>query len=410
MLTSRSEGYLLTPERVHDVFLPLEATLKILITGPICLPTLGLPQPDLPQTHSFPPLSHYINHLRSMGHAVEAVTKGFVSKTSRFEADSLKVLVVPARRRGVTKDLWKQERLGLAKVIAASDAGIVHAHWTYEYALAAQASGKPTIITAHDAPFGILPYMRPLYTWFARALMSLPVLHRSSELCVVSPFLEDYFRKVHRYRRPIHVVPEFLPPAAGKLFREKQLDPAVPVFASVNMGWGPRKNVDTLLRAFAIVRRSVHGARLLLFGTDYGTGQQAENFARAHGLLRGVEFRGLTPNSELLPQVAEEVDFLVHPAREESFCVSLADAMAMGIPVIGGSKSGAVPWLLGQGTCGLLTDISDEQEVASSMVRLVQEASVVCSLRENARLRIEKCFRLDRVAEQYLDLYQQKLK
>jgi glycosyltransferase involved in cell wall biosynthesis len=374
------------------------------------LRTLGIsPEQNLPETHSFPPLSHYINHLRAMGHVVEAVTTGYVAEGCVFEADNLSVRVVPRRRSGVGRDLLRQERLGLAEVIAASDAEIVHAHWTYEYAHAAQASGKPCIITAHDAPFGILRYMRPLHFWFAHALLSLPVLYRSGELCVISPYLEKYFRRMHFYRRPIHVVPEFLAPATRSLFREKNLDNEFPIFASVNISWGPRKNVDTLLRAFVMVRQSIPGARLILFGRPYGPGELAENYARAHGLAQGVEFRGPTPNTALVNQLANEVDFLVHPSREESFCVSLADAMAMGIPVIGGSNSGAVPWLLEEGACGMLTDINDEKEVASAMVRLVQDDSLARSLRENARLRIEKHFRLEQVAEKYFGLYEKKV-
>lgn len=340
---------------------------------------------------------------------MEALTTGFVSEERLFTADKLSVRVVPMRRSGAGRDFYRQERLALADAIAASDAEIVHANWTYEYALAAQAAGKPCIITAHDAPFGILRYMRPLHFWFAHALMSLPVLFRSSELCVISPYLEEYFRRVHFYRRSIHVIPEFLPSTASTLFREKSLDDSAPVFSSVNVGWGPRKNVDTLLRAFGLLRQSIPGARLLLFGPGYGPGESAENYARGHGLLRGVQFRGATPNPVLLTQLADETDFLVHPSREESFCVSLADAMAMGIPVVGGSDSGAVPWLLGQGTCGLLTDINDDNEVASAMVRLVQDAGLARTLRENARQRMETHFRLEQVAAQYLALYERKL-
>lgn len=340
---------------------------------------------------------------------MEVVTTGFVQAPFEFQGSNLKGIVVPRRKSGVGRDLYKQERLQLHKAMMASDADIIHAHWTYEYALAAQTCSKPLLITAHDAPFGILRYMRPVHFWFARALMSLPVLHRSRKLCVISPYLENYFRKVHFYRKPIHVVPEFLPPAAAALFREKEADCQTPVFASVNVGWGPRKNVDTLLRAFHIVRQTLPKAKLLLFGSEYGPCEEAHNYAQSNGCLDGVEFRGATANSDLLPILSKEVDFLVHPSREESFCVSIADAMAMGVPVIGGSKSGAVPWLLENGNCGILVDINKAEEIAKAMLRMVQYPVFARQFRWSAQKRIEEHFRLDQVAARYLELYSKLL-
>ncbi len=46
---------------------------------------------------------------------------------------------------------------------------------------------------------------------------------------------------------------------------------------------------------------------------------------------------------QCLTTLAESVDVLVHPSLEESQCMAVIEAMAMGLPVIAGKFSGAIP-------------------------------------------------------------------
>jgi glycosyltransferase involved in cell wall biosynthesis len=103
--------------------------------------------------------------------------------------------------------------------------------------------------------------------------------------------------------------------------------------------------------------------------------------------------------------MADESDILVHPSREESFCVAIADAMAMGLPVIAGEKSGAVPWLLDHGKCGVLVDVNNPKAIAAAMVELAGNSEKCDRLRSAARKRAEGTFRIDVVRDQYLELY-----
>lgn len=383
--------------------------MRIGVTGPACLNSFGERYllPDAPATHSFAPLTHYITELLGRGHIIHLFTTGDTRNEWVIQRGQLTVTVVPRRKSGTMGNFLSNERAALTAAMMNSQCDVIHANWTYEYALAAQAVHKPCLVTAHDAPFALLPYMRPFRYWFFHSLMTLPVLSRSNQLVVISPYLKSYYQRYHFYYKPIHVIPEYVPTRSFDYYRDKEC--LAPTFSAALNGWGKRKNAVTLIRAFSYVRRDIPDARLILFGNGHGKCEQADIWAKQHGLEDGVEFAGNTHNSLLLTRWRDEVDILVHPAREESFCVAIADAMAMGIPVIAGKNCGAVPWLLGEGECGMLTDAEDARAIAQAMIHLARHPAARDCFRYKARVRAESTFRLDAVADQYLKLYRQLL-
>ena len=55
--------------------------------------------------------------------------------------------VYPMRTRKMMRDLYKLERKGLREGIALAKPDVLHAHWTYEFALACLESDLPMVIT-----------------------------------------------------------------------------------------------------------------------------------------------------------------------------------------------------------------------------------------------------------------------
>lgn len=381
--------------------------MHIGIAGPVSLDILGrwLNRDDMPDTFSFPPLSHYACACLSAGHEVHIFTLGDVTATWTAAEGLLTVTVAPMRQRGRMRDFFSKERRALTLAMSASNCEIIHANWTYEFALAAQASGKPYVITARDAPFAILRYMRPLPYWIGHAIMSIPAIHRAPELVAAGPYLERYFRRFHLYRKPIYLISSFVSESSFAFYQDTPIPKSQVVFVSVNSGWGARKNVSSLLRAFQCVRASLPEAKLVLFGSGYGESELGAHWAMDNGLSNGVEFAGATPNRTLLGRLNAEASVLVHPSREESFGVAVADAMAMGIPVIAGERSGSIPWLLDFGKCGVLVDVNKPQAIANAMVELAGNPDECTRLRNAARQRAMNTFRLDAVRDQYIGLY-----
>jgi glycosyltransferase involved in cell wall biosynthesis len=287
---------------------------------------------------------------------------------------------------------------------------LIHAHWTYEFALAAIESGLPHLITAHDAPFQILRYDFTPYR-FIRTLMAISVLHRAQALTAVSPHVAEHLGRFFRYRRRISVVPNGL---WQDLFERHAERPRLAVtgqvtFATVLNGWGHLKNAETAIRAFAIVRAQMPSARMLMFGKGYGVGEVAQMWARQKGLDASIEFRGAQPYESMLEQLATEVDVLVHPSREESFCMVIAEAMALRVPVVAGSRSGAVPWILDQGTAGLLVDVRSQAQVAREMVALGRDPEYRRRVATVGWELASQRYTMGLVADQYVRCYQEIL-
>ena len=84
----------------------------------------------------------------------------------------------------------------------------------------------------------------------------------------------------------------------------------------------------------------------------------------AAGLGSGrAAFLGYVPYGEL-PALYAAADLFVHPAREERWGVSVAEALACGLPVVASTRVGAGYDLLAAGANGWLYPAGDAAELA----------------------------------------------
>ena len=180
------------------------------------------------------------------------------------------------------------------------------------------------------------------------------------------------------------------------------------VIISVNDGFGPRKNVQRLLEAHrALVRRGIE-CELHLVGHGYEPGGPCQRWAREKRVVEHVSFLGPLPHAEVLRRM-RHATLLAHPSREESFGMTLVEAMSQRVPVIGGARSGAVPWVLGGGKAGLLVDVDDPRAVAGAMAAVLAQPALSGRLATNGYAHAWQNFRQSRVTDLYLDVYRRLL-
>lgn len=365
---------------------------------------------DPAAAHSLPPglgstlMSGLTAELAGGAHQVALVTLSQgVDRPLRRRIGPVDVLVGPFRQRHYARDAHRRERRIVRDLLNDVDVDVVHAHWTYEFALGALASRHPVLVTVHDWAPAIARHRRGPY-WTVRLMMQAACLARARHLTGVSPYITGLLAR--RVRRSSTVVPNGLP---AEFFADDPRPAASEVrrILSVSSGFGRLKNVTALLSAFPAVRAELGRAELVLAGPGCEPGGQAEIWARARGLTDGVVFAGAVP-AEQLPALMDTADIFVAPTLEESFGMTVLEAMARGLPVVGGCDSGAVPWLLDSGRAGALADVQRPAEIARVVLALANDPLRRAELGGLALARARH-FTLSAVAEQYLAQYEHAL-
>lgn len=311
------------------------------------------------------------------------------------------------RRPGYIWDLLRFERQGLRRALASIGPDVVHAHWPYEFAWAAIDSGLPHVVTCHDSPFRIARLYRG---WRhgayrrIRAWMAWHALRRARCVTAVSPYMVQEVAPL--CRGAAHLVPN---PVDTTIGAARPMERAAGTRARVLMvcnGWSELKNPQAGLRAFDIVSRSLPDTELVLLGADYGEGGVAQRWCEQAGIAGRLRFVGPVSYGEVAQWMTGS-DLLLHPALEESFGMVAAEALAAGLPVVCGERSGALPWVVGG--AGRLVDVTSPAAIAQAMLDLLQHGEDRARLGDLGRQAVKARFAVAPVVQAYEALYVQAM-
>lgn len=200
----------------------------------------------------------------------------------------------------------------------------------------------PLVITIHDIIHITDPAYRGSFkAWaYARPVLSL-VVRKARHIITVSDYSKAQI--IERLGVPSSKVStiycgvngEFLPIDKEEAFNAAREglglhEPYLLYVGSLK----PYKNVPSLIRAFAILRRESNiPQRLVILGED---AQWKSSLVEELARLRMEERTTFVPhvNNELLPKIYAAADLLVMPSRMEGFGLPVLEAMACGTPVV----------------------------------------------------------------------------
>lgn len=148
-----------------------------------------------------------------------------------------------------------------------------------------------------------------------------------------------------------------------------------------------RKRTEVIVAALAKLRAEGADVTLTVFG-DGPRRRELEGQTKALGLEPFVQFRGF--QSKWF-ETARDYDAFLHLSDEEGFCIVVAEAMMVGLPVIA-SPVGGVPEYMSDGQDGLYARKSEPEAIAQLLRDLMSTEERRKMLGLNASNRIHKAF------------------
>ena len=170
--------------------------------------------------------------------------------------------------------------------------------------------------------------------------------------------------------------PRFHPAADEAAFRAVTTKYGLPSRYVLAVGTlEPRKNLATLLRAFACLQRTSKinpDLRLTLAGGRGWLDEPIFQTIRSLGLEKVVCVPGFIDDDDL-PAVYRGASLFVFPSLYEGFGLPLLEAMACGVPVIT-SNTSSMPEVVGG--AAILVDPHDVDEMAAAITRVLSDEAL----------------------------------
>jgi glycosyltransferase involved in cell wall biosynthesis len=166
---------------------------------------------------------------------------------------------------------------------------------------------------------------------------------------------------------------------------------------------GPEKNLPFLLRSFAGAAQAYNNIGLVLIG-DGPEGENLKDRASQMAVGDRIRFTGLVPYEEL-PNYLATADAFVTASVTEVHPLSVIEALAAGLPVLG-IQSPGVGDSIQDGETGFLAPEGDLAAFTAKMVRLVTEHELRSEMGEKAR-QAANLYAIERTTQMMVERYEQ---
>lgn len=314
--------------------------------------------------------------LLDAGHEVVVFTTDLsVKETIYLNGKKLKIYICKHRQCGHLRALtfFSSEVRKMSKCMRQEKLDILHAHWTYEFAMAALRTKHKVCITIRD----IAPYIFKLHHNFyrlIRLIINQYVFSKRNRVQFIanSKYVHDEVLRSDQLSTVIIPNPVTLSfaRATDHVIKTNSNNRII----SISNGWSEFKNINNLIEAFQIIRHKIPNAELWLVGNNFTPKHPMVNKLKQKDpeIFKGVKLCGHIEHDRLIDLFAG-CDILIHPSLHESFGNILLEAMSQQVPVLGGEKSGAVPWVLNYGKTGMLCDVTSAQDIADKAIDLLTD-------------------------------------
>jgi glycosyltransferase involved in cell wall biosynthesis len=215
-------------------------------------------------------------------------------------------------------------------------------------------------LRCHPAP----RYATVLATMLLRSALQRYMVHRAALLVCISGVFRDHMVADYRFPRERTVVApnpvrleRFEPAAAGV-----GDPPRVLVLGRIAV----RKGVEDVVAAARELERRGEPVRLRIVG---GPSLWSDYTPLLDDLPGNAEYAGKVPAEEINGELAAS-DVLLQPSHYEPFALTVAEALAAGVPVVGTTEVGAIERV--DRSVAAAVPVGDPEAIADALVEMVQ--------------------------------------
>jgi N-acetyl-alpha-D-glucosaminyl L-malate synthase BshA len=291
----------------------------------------------------------------------------------------------------------------MAEVSRSFKLDILHVHYAVPHATAAilahcmlKPEEQPRVVTTLHGTDTTLLGADPGYG---------PAIHhaltKSDAVTTVSAYLQDETRGVLGVGGPMKVIHNFFEPAAPTRSREevrRELGIADELMILHSSNLRPMKRIDLLLEAIARIRSPQSFKLVVLAG---GSFEPFMGEVRRLGLDDRIVVR---ENVLEIEDYLQAADLALYTSENESFCLSILEAMFFGCPSVS-TNVGGIPEVMEDGVTGLLVPFGDPGDIARAVERLIEDKALREELGRNAKAQAHERFSADVIIPRYENLY-----
>ncbi len=266
-----------------------------------------------------------------------------------------------------------------------------------------------TVITVHDLVSFMFPSTHSFKATVIERFTLKSAMRKASSVLVVSENTKKDLLKRFKYKEEnIHITPC----AASDIFKNtpkkkeiEELREKLGLPENFILGVGtlePRKNFETLIKSFVVIKRKHPDFKLVLVGKKGWKFKKIGQTITNYGLKDDVIFTGYLDDSDL-HKIYSSAKVFVFPSLYEGFGIPPLEAMASGCPVVS-SNLASLPEVIGE--AGILVDPRNSLKIAEAVSGLITNESAREMFITRGKEQAER-FSWEKSAQVVLDTFQQ---
>jgi glycosyltransferase involved in cell wall biosynthesis len=267
---------------------------------------------------------------------------------------------------------------------------------------------QPSILTIHGIAErdAMWDSRRGIFRWLKWLLLKLTEGYGRRRVPHVI-LISEYVRKFLPTRNRIRKTWLIENPVADSYFDiERSFEPGR-IFCCSRIR--PLKNILGMIKAFALIAQQFPDSQLRIAGAPEAAyletcKQQVED----NGIRDKVHFLGNISIKDVQTELSK-ANCLVVPSFQENAPLSIAEAMAAGVPVVA-AKVGGIPEMVQHGKTGLLVDPHDTNSICEAVSKVLSDQKLAQSMGQRAKDVARDRFKASAVCEKTLQAYRDILR